>query len=133
MAFHDLRTLELVRQRRALMRKEFPKAIEGSAPDRPSRVSVPVERESTASFDAEAFGAAVGELMAEKLGRMERRLVGMQAKIDKALSFAGDFQPTLDYPIGTAVRWQGGVFIAAKAMRAGGGEPSRNAAWIKLV
>lgn len=70
-------------------------------------------------FDHEAFGAAMGQLILESIEPLKKRIDGMQSKLDKCMTFAGDHQSALDYPPGSLVRRDGGTYVSVKAIKAG--------------
>lgn len=86
------------------------------------------------SFDAEAFGAAVGEIIREAVMPLHARIDGMQAKLDKCMTYAGEHQTGLDYGRGSLVRRDGGVYLAVKAVKAGSAFSAREGSgWERII
>jgi hypothetical protein len=78
------------------------------------------------SFDPEEFGTAIGQLMREQRESFELQIKqltatveGMQAKVDKSVSFVGDWQQAMDYRQGALVRRGADLFVAVRAVKAG--------------
>ncbi len=96
-------------------------------------------------FNAEMFGAAMGELihetvepLQERIKQLEERIEGMQKALDAtrkgALAFAGDWQSALSYPQGTVVRFGGAIHTAVRDITPGKAEPNRQGSgWERLV
>lgn len=92
-------------------------------------------------FDAEMFGAAIGELIRETAKRVEDRVAtleakveGMQLKLDKSLAYAGDWQHALDYGPGAVVAHKGAAYVALRAIQAGKADPARDGSgWVAVV
>lgn len=76
-------------------------------------------------FDPEAFGAAIGELIRDAVAPLQARIDGMQAKLDKAVSFAGDWQSSMNYAPGSLVRHGQETFVSVKHVKAGAAFTSR--------
>lgn len=71
------------------------------------------------NIDPEAFGAAVGEQLREMHEEIMKRIEGMQARVDKCVTFAGEWQAALDYPKGALVKKGHRLLIATKPHRSG--------------
>ncbi|MBH2010057.1 MAG: hypothetical protein I8H71_10190 [Xanthomonadaceae bacterium] len=78
------------------------------------------------SFDAERFGAAVGQAIAdatkpltERIKQLEERTVGMQSKLDKCMAYAGEWQQANDYPPGSTVRRGSELYVATRHIKSG--------------
>lgn len=92
-------------------------------------------------FDFELFGAEVGKAivnatkpLAERIKQLEQRTEGMQSKLDKCMAYAGDWQQSLDYPPGSAVRRGSELYVATRHIKAGGGLPTRDGSgWERVV
>ncbi|MDN4587575.1 hypothetical protein DBA29_03560 [Xenophilus aerolatus] len=84
-------------------------------------------------FDPEMFGKAVGEMIRDAVEPLHKRIEGMQAKLDKCLSFAGEWQSALDYPKGSLVRRGDQFFVATKHQHSGGSLSGREGSgWEKI-
>jgi len=91
------------------------------------------------SLDLEAFGTAVGktirtslEPLEISLAVLEKKVEGMQGKLDKCAQFAGAFEPAQDYAKGALVKHADGLYIAMKAIRSGGNLRD-GSGWHKLI
>ena len=86
------------------------------------------------SFDPEMFGQAIGETIKEAVERLENRIDGMQAKLDKCMAFSGNFQNALDYAPGALVRRGGQMFVATRHIKSGGKLVARDGSgWERII
>lgn len=83
-------------------------------------------------FDPELFGAAIGEMLKEQrealekqIQQMGQKVEGMQSKLDKCMSYAGDWQQALDYPPGSTVRRGSELYVATRHIKSGGNLSAR--------
>lgn len=85
-------------------------------------------------FNPEMFGAAMGEIVREAVEPLHKRIDGMQAKLDRCMSYAGEHQSALDYAPGSLVRRDGGMYVAVKSIKAGTAFSSRDGGgWERVI
>lgn len=85
-------------------------------------------------FNPEMFGEAMGEMLKEVREELMKRIDGMQAKLDKCMTFAGDHQTALDYGPGALVRRDGGMYVAVKSIKAGTAFSARDGGgWERVI
>lgn len=89
------------------------------------------------NIDPEAFGNAMGELIRkrfeEESHHVDERLKRLESKIEKCMTYAGEFQSALDYKAGTLVRHHGRLLVATKDVKAGASGGTREGAgWEKV-
>lgn len=85
------------------------------------------------SIDFEMFGTAVGDTiiaalkpLKERIKQLEERTEGMQSKLDKCMSFAGDWQQASDYKPGALVRRGEDLFVATRHIKSGAALAARD-------
>ena len=70
----------------------------------------------------------------ERMSALEAKTQGMQDRLDKCLSFAGEWQCALDYRPGTLVRRGQEVFVSVRHVRSGGTLAARDGSgWERIV
>ncbi len=83
---------------------------------------------------AELFGAEVGKKLKEIETKLMIRIDGMQAKLDKCMTYAGEFQSALDYAPGSLVRRNGEMYVAVKHIKAGTAFTAREGSgWERVI
>ena len=85
------------------------------------------------NIDPEAFGEAIGEMIREVHDTLSARIDTMQARVEKAMTYTGEFQTPLDYPAGSLVRRGEHLYVASKAIGAGGQPPNREGSGWQMI